>query len=66
MGQGGGSGYITVMAMFAMDPAVMKPAALTMNVFVTSFVWWRGTRSARFRWDVLWPFAAGSSYPHAA
>ena len=48
------------MAMFAMDPAVMKPAALTMNVFVTSFVWWRGTRTAGFRWDILWPFAAGS------
>jgi uncharacterized membrane protein YfcA len=60
VGQGGGSGYITVMALFALDPALMKPAALTMNVFVTSLVWWRGTRAAKFRWDILWPFAIGS------
>ena len=34
-GQGGGSGYLAVMALFGLTPMVMKPAALAMNVAVT-------------------------------
>ena len=60
VGQGGGSGYLAVMALFALDPAVMKPAALSMNVFVTSIVWWRAHRAGVFRWDLLWPFVITS------
>ena len=38
VGDDGASGYLAVMALVGMEPAMMKPAALTMNVFVASLV----------------------------
>ncbi len=60
VGQGGGSGYLAVMAMYGVTPAHMKPAALVMNVFVASIVWYRYYRDGDFKWDLFWPFAATS------
>ncbi len=61
VGQGGGSGYIAVMGIFGVSPAYMKPAALTMNIFVTTVVWWRMYQRTPFRWDLWWPLMVGSA-----
>lgn len=60
VGQGGGSGYLAVMAFFAVTPEHMKPAALVMNVFVTSALWYRYQREGDFRWPLLWSFVSTS------
>lgn len=36
VGHGGASGYLALMAIFAISPAVMKPTALLLNLFVSS------------------------------
>ena len=36
VGHGGGSGYLAVMAFFAIAPNVTKPTALALNIFVSS------------------------------
>ncbi|GAA4747292.1 sulfite exporter TauE/SafE family protein [Flavisolibacter ginsenosidimutans] len=60
VGHGGASGYLALMALFSITPAVMKPTALLLNLFVslTSFV--QFYRSGHFRWKVFWPFALAS------
>jgi uncharacterized membrane protein YfcA len=60
VGQGGGSGYLAVMALFSLAPEVMRPAALSMNLVVSSVVWWRLHRKGYFRADLFWPFAMTS------
>ena len=39
---------------------MMKPAALTMNIFVTVLVLWRVSRVAPFNWRLFLPFAFAS------
>jgi len=60
VGHGGASGYLAAMALFGLEPAMMKPAALTMNIFVTTLVLARLTRAGYFNWRLFLPFAAGS------
>jgi uncharacterized membrane protein YfcA len=60
VGHGGASGYLAAMALFGLEPAVMKPTALTMNVFVASLVLFRFSRAGHFRWVLFWPLAVGS------
>jgi uncharacterized membrane protein YfcA len=36
VGHGGASGYLALMAIFAISPAIMKPTALLLNLFVSS------------------------------
>jgi uncharacterized membrane protein YfcA len=60
VGHGGASAYLAVMALFGVPAAVMKPAALVMNLGVA------GLGSARFSaanlvpWRLLLPICAGS------
>ena len=56
LGQGGGSGYLAVMAFFGLSPAIMKPAALTMNVFVTAGVVFRLVKRGDLDWRFCRPF----------
>lgn len=60
VGHGGASGYLALMALFSVAPAVMKPTALLLNLFVslTSFI--QFYRGGHFRWRIFWPFAAAS------
>jgi uncharacterized membrane protein YfcA len=60
VGHGGASGYLALMALFSITPAVMKPTALLLNLFVslTSFI--QFYRGGHFRWKVFWPFALAS------
>ncbi len=60
VGHGGASGYLAAMALFGMEPAMMKPAVLTMNIFVTTLVLARLARAGYFNWRLFLPFAAGS------
>ena len=60
VGHGGASGYLAAMALFGLEPAVLKPAALTMNIFVTVLVLWRLSRTGPFNWRLLLPFAVAS------
>lgn len=60
VGHGGASGYLALMAIFGMAPAVMKPTALLLNLFVslTSFI--QFYRGGHFRLKLFWPFALAS------
>ena len=60
VGHGGASGYLAAMALFGLEPALMKPAALTMNIFVTVLVLSRMSRAGLFNWRLFVPFAIAS------
>jgi hypothetical protein len=60
VGHGGASGYLAAMALVGLAPAVMKPAALSLNVLVAFIAVARFYRAACFSWPVFLPFAAAS------
>ncbi len=60
VGHGGASGYLAVMALFGMAPVFMKPAALSMNVVVAGYVFFRLWRAGHFDWRLFAPFAIAS------
>ncbi len=60
VGHGGASGYLAAMALVGVAPAVMKPTALTLNVFVATVGTIQFVRAGRFSWGLFWPFALGS------
>jgi len=60
VGHGGASGYLAAMALFGLAPDVMKPAALTMNLFVASLVLVRLYRAHYFSWRLFLPIAIAS------
>lgn len=64
VGHAGASGYLAVMALAGLTPAVMKPTALTLNILVASVATVRFYRAGYFSWRVLLPFAL-SSIPFA-
>ncbi len=60
VGHGGASGYLAAMALFGLEPSIMKPAALTMNIFVTILVIWRSHMWFKFDWRLIIPLMAAS------
>ena len=60
VGHGGASGYLAVMALAGIAPAVMKPTALVLNLVVAGIGSVQFARAGYFRWRTLWPFALGS------
>ncbi len=60
VGHGGASGYLALMAIYAFSPAVMKPTALILNLFVslTSFI--QFYRGEHFKWKIFMPLALAS------
>lgn len=60
VGHGGASGYLALMAIFSITPAVMKPTALLLNLFVslTSFI--QFYRGRHFNWKIFLPLALAS------
>ncbi|MCX2575301.1 sulfite exporter TauE/SafE family protein [Pedobacter sandarakinus] len=60
VGHGGASGYLALMAIFAISPLIMKPTALLLNLFVSSVSFIQFYRGGHFRWKTFWPFAAAS------
>ena len=64
VGHGGASGYLAAMALFSVAPLEMKPAALTLNIFVASIAVTKYLKAGCFSWKIFWPFAL-SSIPFA-
>src|ERR1043165_8040150 len=60
VGHAGASGYLAAMALFGLAPAVMKPAALTLNIIVATVGTIRFLRAGLFSWRTFWPFAVAS------
>lgn len=60
VGHGGASGYLAVMALAGLEPTIMKPAVLTMNIFVTLLLLSRLSRAGHFNWRLFMPFAIAS------
>ena len=60
VGHGGGSGYLAVMAFFAVAPNVTKPTALALNIFVAGIASIQFYRRGFFSWKVFLPFAIAS------
>jgi uncharacterized protein len=60
VGHGGASGYLALMAIYSVTPAVMRPTALLLNLFVslTSFI--QFYRGGHFKWKTFLPFALSS------
>lgn len=57
VGHAGASGYIAVMTLFGLVPAVIKPAALVLNILVACIGTWQFWRAGHFSWRLFWPFA---------
>ncbi|MCX2492417.1 sulfite exporter TauE/SafE family protein [Pedobacter sp. PF22-3] len=60
VGHGGASGYLALMAIFAISPVIMKPTALLLNLFVSSTSFIQFYRGGHFKWKTFWPFALAS------
>lgn len=60
VGHGGASGYLAVMALFAIAPTVMKQTALLLNLGVSLISFIAFYRQGYFKWALFWPFALGS------
>lgn len=57
VGHAGASGYLAVMSLFSLAPAVIKPTALTLNILVACIGSWQFWRAGHFKWRLFWPFA---------
>jgi len=60
VGHGGASGYLAVMALFAIAPPIMKHTALLLNLGVSLMSFIAFYRQGYFKWTLFWPFALGS------
>jgi len=60
VGHGGGSAYLAAMALFNVAPDTMRPASLTLNIFVATIATVQFYRAGCFSWSIFWPFAAAS------
>jgi hypothetical protein len=57
VGHAGASGYIAVMSLAGLAPAVIKPSALVLNILVASLATFQFARAGHFSWSLFWPFA---------
>lgn len=56
VGHGGASGYLAIMAIFAVSPETMRASALILNLFVSAISFYSFYRGGFFRFRLLWPF----------
>jgi uncharacterized protein len=56
VGQAGASGYLAVMGLAGIAPALMKPTALALNVLVAGIGTYQFWRAGRFSWRTFYPF----------
>ena len=61
VGHAGASGYLAAMAFANVEPAIMKPTALVLNLVVGTIAFVRFRRAGFFAFDVWWPFAIASA-----
>src|SRR5450432_1546340 len=55
VGHGGSSGYLALMALFNFSPAIMKPTALLLNLFVSMVSFIQFYRGKYFKWKLFVP-----------
>lgn len=60
VGHGGASGYLAVMALLSVAPETMRPAALVLNILVSSISLYKFYRVKAFSWSLLVPIIIGS------
>ncbi|MCC6228627.1 MAG: sulfite exporter TauE/SafE family protein [Phycisphaerales bacterium] len=60
VGHAGASGYLAVMAIMSVEPALMRATALSINILVATIAFVQFARAGHFRWGLFWPFAAAS------
>ncbi|NOX46695.1 MAG: sulfite exporter TauE/SafE family protein [Chlorobi bacterium] len=60
VGHGGASGYLALMAIFAMAPEIMKSSALTLNLFVSATAFYSFYKNGHFKWSILVPLIIAS------
>ena len=60
VGHGGASAYLAVMALVGVMPESMRPAALILNVFVSSIALYKFYQAKAFSWQLLLPLIATS------
>jgi uncharacterized membrane protein YfcA len=60
VGHGGATGYLAVMALLGVAPALAKPGALWINCFVASIAFWRFRSAGFFDWKIFAPLAVAS------
>ncbi len=56
VGHGGASGYLALMALFSIEPELMRSSALIMNLFVAGIAFFIFFKAGYFRWRIILPF----------
>lgn len=56
IGHGGASGYLALMALFSVEPLIMRSSALTLNLFVAGVSFYAYYRGGFFKHKILLPF----------
>ena len=56
VGHAGASGYIALMTLWGIAPAVIRPTALVLNILVASIGAFQFWRAGHFAWKLFWPF----------
>lgn len=54
-------GYLAAMALFSLEPTVMRPTALLLNILVATVGTFKFYRAGHFVWRLFWPFALASA-----
>lgn len=60
VGHAGASGYLAIIALFAIAPQLMKPTALALNILVGTIASIKFYRAGCFSSSKFWPFALAS------
>jgi len=60
VGHAGSSIYIAIMSIFGLAATVIRPTALVLNIFVSSFTSWRYLRAKLFDLKLFLPLGAGA------
>ena len=61
VGHGGASGYLAAMLLWGLSPGEMRPAALLMNITVTSWLLWRFRTYHLMSYQLFWPLVIAST-----
>jgi uncharacterized protein len=60
VGHGGASGYLALMAIFSIEPSLMRASALVLNLFVSTIAFVAFYKGGHFKWKILLPFVITS------
>lgn len=59
VGLGGGTAYLSVMALWDTDPSTLRPVAWILNCVVSAIGFVSFYREKHFHWRLVWPFLVG-------